>query len=656
MKAGPAVSPRSIAAPTPRHRSPAPWRASQSRDPRFDPHQYDFLADTLVDRATLERAHQLARRWNVAPQTVMLAQGWIRADDYARALAQRCGADRVRNGDLLALAPPDPAGSPRDCLRKGLLVRRRGFALDATARRPVEVWRALADLTRYGRPALATEGELHKVVARTYQRMMMDRAVRGLARRSPSDCAEGGLTPTQRVVIACVVALIALGLALAPIPTLRVLAGVATLFFALVVALRVAACAQFMLAAPLRLLRARSWTRMDDAALPVYTILVPLYREARVLPQLVSALMRLDYPAAKLDIKLVMEGVDRETIAAAEALELPHAFEIVVVPEGGPRTKPKALNYALQFARGEYVAIYDAEDRPEPDQLRRALAAFARGPAHLACVQARLNFYNPSESWLAKQFTIEYGALFDGLLPALERLGLPIPLGGTSCHFRASALGWLEAWDAFNVTEDADLGMRLARRGYTCAVLDSTTHEEAVSGLRNWTRQRTRWLKGWMQTWAVHMRKPARLWRELGPARFIGFQAIIGGMVTSALVHPLFYLLVLAEAAADALLVLPGSLLGMPLWVLGLANVAIGYLASMALGLVALRRRAIALAPHVVFMPVYWLLISFAAYRALLQLLTAPHKWEKTEHGLFTLADAAARERAALRSRRLRLS
>ena len=184
-----------------------------------------------------------------------------------------------------------------------------------------------------------------------------------------------------------------------------------------------------------------------------------------------------------------------------------------MVPDLHPRTKPKALNYALPLARGEYLVIYDAEDRPERDQLRKAIAAFQEGLPNLACLQAKLDLYNAGDNWLTRQFTIEYDALFDGLLPALDRLQLPIPLGGTSNHFRVSALKWLMAWDPFNVTEDADLGTRLARSRYRCRVLDSTTFEEAPPRLSSWFPQRTRWIKGYMQTWFVHMRQPARLWR-----------------------------------------------------------------------------------------------------------------------------------------------
>ena len=326
--------------------------------------------------------------------------------------------------------------------------------------------------------------------------------------------------------------------------------------------------------------------------------------------------------------------MDSDTLARAKALSLPANFEFVVVPDANPRTKPKALNYALQFARGEYVVVYDAEDRPEPGQLHKALMAFQAGPANLACVQARLTVYNAAENWLTKQFTIEYAALFSGLLPTLQRLGLPIPLGGTSNHFRTSALKWLGAWDAFNVTEDADLGMRLYRHGYICRMLNSETREEAPCHLKAWMYQRTRWMKGWMQTYFVHMRHPFRLWRELGTGRFLGFQVMVGGVIFSALAHPVFYVLVAIELSSDTPYLLPANLIGVHVWLLALFNIAVGFLASMVLSLIAMRQNSVRFVFHILMMPAYWLLMSAASYRALLQLLTRPFHWEKTAHGV----------------------
>jgi glycosyltransferase XagB len=285
--------------------------------------------------------------------------------------------------------------------------------------------------------------------------------------------------------------------------------------------------------------------------------------------------------------------------------------------------------------------IYDAEDRPERDQLRRAFHAFRAGPPNLATVQAKLNLYNAGDNWLTRQFTVEYCALFDALLPALDWLSLPIPLGGTSNHFRISALKWLMAWDPFNVTEDADLGIRLARAGYCCRVFDSTTYEEAPRRFMCWLRQRTRWLKGYMQTWLVHMRSPRALWRELGPRGFLAFQIMVGGTVLSALVHPWFYALLAYELAHGGMLVRPETMLGWPFWLVAWVDLLTGYLAAMLIGLLAVRQRGYrALVKQILLMPFYWLLISAAAHRALWQFATARFKWEKTEHGLaksFTL-------------------
>ncbi|MGH6735118.1 MAG: glycosyltransferase family 2 protein [Methyloceanibacter sp.] len=201
-------------------------------------------------------------------------------------------------------------------------------------------------------------------------------------------------------------------------------------------------------------------------------------------------------------------------------------------------------------------------------------------------------------------------------------------------HFRVSALKWLMAWDPYNVTEDADLGTRLARGGYRCQVIGSTTYEEAPRHLGNWLRQRTRWLKGFVQTWLVHMRAPRILWRQLGPRGFLAFQVMVGGTILSALVHPWFYALAIWELLGGGFLAPPESWLGVPFWVIAWFALAAGYLAAMGLAFLAARRRGLPrLYRQIPLMPLYWLLISAAAYRALWQFATAPFKWEKTAHG-----------------------
>jgi len=246
---------------------------------------------------------------------------------------------------------------------------------------------------------------------------------------------------------------------------------------------------------------------LDDESLPVYTLLLPAYKEAAVVEKLLRAVTSFDYPAEKLDVILLLEEDDKETLARLEGVELPGCVRVLVVPGGKPKTKPRACMHGLKAARGEYLVIYDAEDRPEPDQLKKAVAAFRKVPDRVTCLQAKLNYYNPRQNWLTKWFTLEYTTWFDLFLPGLNRLGVPIPLGGTSNHFKVRELREVGGWDPFNVAEDCDLGMRLHKSGYRTRILDSTTWEEANSRLGNWIRQRSRWVKGYVQTHLVHTRE-----------------------------------------------------------------------------------------------------------------------------------------------------
>ena len=339
-----------------------------------------------------------------------------------------------------------------------------------------------------------------------------------------------------------------------------------------------------------------------------------------------------DYPASKLDIKLIFEESDPETLQAAKALKLPDHFEFIVVPDNLPRTKPKACNFALPFARGDYLVIYDAEDSPEPLQLRKAVAAFTAGDGKLACVQAQLNYYNWNENWLTRQFAIEYAAFFDLLLPTMVRLGMPIPLGGTSTHFRTSVLREAGAWDPNNVTEDADLGVRLARFGYRTQTIACPTAEPAPVSFATWLPQRTRWFKGWMQTWLVHMRDPVRLVAELGPGSFLIAQILFAGMVVSALAHP-FLVVTGLVLLVDLAMARPMTLWKSMLFGVDLVNVACGYLSFLLLGWQTLgRSERRGFWKVVLFTPVYWMMMSLAAWRAVWQLCRRPHHWEKTPH------------------------
>lgn len=397
--------------------------------------------------------------------------------------------------------------------------------------------------------------------------------------------------------------------------------------------------AVFLAAVALRLLsvafgggNGRRRVRGQDCDLPVYTVICALYREANVVDSLVAAIRALDYPREKLDVKFVLEADDHDTKRALARLDLGPPFEIIIAPVSGPRTKPKALNVALPFARGSFLVVYDAEDVPEPDQLRRALDVFTTTDDRLACVQASLTIDNTTDSWLAGMFTAAYAGQFDALLPGLSALQLPFPLGGSSNHFRTAALRQAGGWDAYNVTEDADLGIRLYRLGYHSAAVSSATYEEAPAQFGPWLRQRTRWYKGWMQTWLVHMRRPGRLVRELTPFGALAFQLFLACNVLAALVHPVFMLLLCISLWAAPPLDAIRTMDAAPLFIATLLG---GYLSTIVIDVIGLKRRGLLAHSWVlVLTPFYWFLLSLAAWRALLQLIYDPQRWEKTEHGL----------------------
>jgi len=449
-------------------------------------------------------------------------------------------------------------------------------------------------------------------------------AVEALARTMPSLSAKTVATPVQMTLMGAFVAAFVLALALRPHAALDLLGALASLSFVAGTLFRAV-----LAALGDREQRVTVTPAVEDETAPVYTILVPLYHEARVLPRLIAALRELDYPKDKLDIKLIVESDDAATASLAGTLAATGPFHVVRVPQGTPRTKPRACNYALAFARGEFTVIYDAEDRPERDQLKRAVAKFRKGPRSLACLQARLNFYNARENWLTRLFALDYSLWFDALMPGLERLGLPMPLGGTSNHFRTSALHDVAAWDPFNVTEDADMGIRLAQCGMRVSMLESTTYEEAPTTLGRWIRQRSRWMKGYAQTWLVHTRAPHSLCRRAGLAGLVSLQLFVGATVLSALLSPLLWLLFVASF-------LLGGSNGQHTfaWASG-AGLLLGNAVLTWLSIVAPRRRGWSdLAPYGTMATAYWALISIAAWRGVFQLFTRPFHWDKTEHGL----------------------
>ena len=373
---------------------------------------------------------------------------------------------------------------------------------------------------------------------------------------------------------------------------------------------------------------------------PRYLVLVPVYHEGAVLPALVDAMDRLDYPKDRMEVRLLVEEDDHETLAAARALDLKPPVVVYPVPFSLPRTKPKACNVGLAGSEAEYLVIFDAEDRPEPDQLKKAALAFAALPREVGCVQAKLSFYNPDRNVLTRCFTVEYATWFDLCLPGLDAMKAPIPLGGTSNHFRLEVLRKLGGWDEYNVTEDCDLGLRLFLRGWQTRILDSTTWEQACPDLRYWIRQRSRWVKGYIQTYIVHTRHPWQLCRTLGFGNSLHFHLLIGGTPFCQLISPLYWVLTLLwlvwrPAAVEAFF--PGPIFAVGAFCLFGGNFIFAYTS----GIAAVRRGFGHLTKYGLVMPFYWMLMSVGAWRGLWGLVRRPHHWDKTKHFAEPVAPAA---------------
>lgn len=451
-------------------------------------------------------------------------------------------------------------------------------------------------------------------------------AVNGLADAYPEFSARNVASAWQGVVLGAALVGVPVAITFDPEFAYGTLHILVSFFFLSCVGLRFAALLSAVGPAPPRI------SPCSAADMPVYSVIVALYREAAVVPDLVAALDRLVWPRSKLEIKLACEADDAETLSALAGQTLPPHVEVVHVPAVGPRTKPKALAYALPLTRGELVVLFDAEDQPHPLQLVEAWQRFANGPPELACLQAPLEIGNQDQGIMARMFAFEYSGLFRGLLPWLARRRALLPLGGTSNHLRRQVLEEVGGWDPYNVTEDADLGLRLARFGYRTEMIFCPTYEDGPADFRVWLPQRTRWFKGWLQTWLIHMRQPRRLLVELGPGSFMLVQILFAGMLVSAFFHP--FLLATGIFLALSLAV-HGQLgtLQSAMFAVDVVNIACGYLAFILLGWQTARgSERLSFWKIVLFTPIYWMMLSVAAWRSVFQLWRRPHMWEKTPH------------------------
>ncbi len=597
----------------------------------------------------LASAAARARRIGVGGDQVLVAQGYVSPADATQALADHLGLQVAQASEIpfprtLDLAKavlrtgavPEPSRQPDGRLHVILAVKGRETHRLARA--------VQQDSTLAGRLRLLPPSDLRRgVLEHAGEALTREAAFSGL---EIAPLASAGALSRRWVagvitaVFGAPLLLVLLGPVLFGLPFAHgvlLLQSLLSLVFLCWIALRLAGCfydGGGLVHPDGGLSAIEAASLPDDRALPVYSILVPLYREAAVVPHLVAALQALDYPPEKLDIKLVVEVDDMQTRTAIAQATLPPHMEEIAVPAIGPRTKPKALDLALAFTRGSHVCIFDAEDHPEPDQLRRALVAFRSGPK-VGCVQARLRADNGAESWISGQFAAEYAAQFDVLLPVLSALDLPILLGGTSNHFRRDVLESVGAWDPFNVTEDADLGIRLARAGWRTRIIASSTFEEAPISWQAWLGQRTRWMKGWMQTLLVHGRTPRTLLRELGLRSTLALGLLTIGPFASAFTHPLFLGLLMYDLSQGVIGLPHDTPLAVAASALSYTTLLAGTLGAAMAMAEGMRRRGQKLDWRIIgTIPFYWLFVTLATCNALMDLLRRPFYWAKTEHGV----------------------
>ncbi|WP_227267352.1 glycosyltransferase family 2 protein [Roseobacter weihaiensis] len=641
----------------------------------------------------LQHALNLQTRIDAPLGDIMISEGLVEKQDVLSALATQARAE----GADLALDPPLPEMAARLpaalCLRYGVVPwREDARALYIATSSPAEFTALCAELGPMEKPlfpVIVDEAQIQSHVGRLHGAELVCKAARRVpAAESCRDWA-GLATVRSRWCTAVVLGCVLFGLS-APALLITMLALLATVTLLMTTVLKLAALVVHVMPAsakqrlaPAELARtfSRLWpsskpaksvqelvllpqSRADAALriagaarafggaglptinsgdrfrLPRVSVLVPLLHEREIAGQLIDRLSRLTYPKSLLEVVLVLEASDtltRETIARTS---LPDWMRVIEVPEGGDlTTKPRALNYALDFCRGSIIGVWDAEDWPEADQIERVVTRFQAAPAKTACIQGVLDYYNSRTNWLTRCFSIEYATWWRVLLPGIANLGLVVPLGGTTLFFRRRALEALGGWDAHNVTEDADLGLRLARHGYVTELLPTVTHEEATSRSWPWVRQRSRWLKGFLITYFVHMRDVRRLWRDLGPARFMGVQTLFFATVTQFALAPVLWSFWLILAGFDhpvSTTLTSGVVTAM------IALFVFSELLTMTAGLVATadkpRRHLI---PFLPTMGLYFTLGTFAAYKALWEIVQAPFFWDKTQHGVSALTDLA---------------
>jgi cellulose synthase/poly-beta-1,6-N-acetylglucosamine synthase-like glycosyltransferase len=596
-----------------------------------------LLLEGLITRNQLNRALDLAHRTGVRIGRALLSLRYITQKQLYQFIAAQSHLPFV---DLQTVSVDEEIARiiPEEIARQsGLLpIQQNGQSITLAITDPLDessLKMARTLLKKPIEPVIVMESDLDRVFEKIYSRDYLEKSVSELLMRSPEDSAFRVISKGQSIFFVGFLIVSAIWLYFDYVLYFFIINSLAMIFYLSFSSYKLYLIYQALdeeLEVPVT---QDDLDNLDESELPVYSVLVPVYHEAEILPDLLNALRRLDYPATKLDILILMEEDDTATVQAYTDWNPPSHFRGLVVPTAQPKTKPKACNYGLIHARGDYVVIFDAEDLPDADQLKKVIFAFRKLPPEVVCIQSKLNYYNRDQNLLTRWFTIEYSMWFDLFLPGLNSSQAPIPLGGTSNHFRRDALLEIGAWDPYNVTEDADLGIRLYKRGYKTAIVDSTTYEEANSKLGNWIRQRSRWIKGYMQTWLVHMRHPVRLWKEIGWKAFMGFQFVVGGNFLSALLNPIYWIFTTIWFLIEWQFIqqiFPSAVFYLGAVCLFFGNFAFTYINVAG----AMRRNYYGMVKYALLSPFYWALASIAAWRGFLQLFRNPYYWEKTVHGL----------------------
>lgn len=594
----------------------------------------------LITQADLINALGLQRRVDAQLGDILQAEGLVSADDVLDALSLQYNAQRInldKTPPRITMAKALPASQ---CLQHGVVPWMWvGRTLLVATSQPAsfEHFRACIGAGGFSMlPVIAAPLQIQKQQNRLYGHQLAQKAITRVPSRESCRSWETHISGRGRIALAVCLLLIA---ALFIFPqwtiTLAALWAVATL--ALTTGIKGAAFfAQVLDNAPTNDTGAQPET--TPFRLPRVSIMVPLLREKEIAGALIKRLSRLTYPKSLLSVVLVLEAKDTITRDTIARTTLPDWISVIEVPDSaGPTTKPRALNYALDFCPGKIIGVWDAEDSPAPDQIEKVVMRFQQAPANVACLQGVLDYYNSKTNWLSRCFTIEYATWWRLILPGIAKLGLVIPLGGTTLFFRRDILEKLGGWDAHNVTEDADLGVRLARHGYVTELLPTVTHEEANCRPWPWVRQRSRWLKGFLITYFVHMRDPAQLYKDLGLKRFIGIQMVFLATFSQFAFAPIlwsFWANIFGYTHPIT------TTLGAGVLFVIMVLFFVSEVLSLTMGVVAVsgkEHRHLLL--WVLLMPIYLTMGALASYKALYEMIVTPFYWDKTEHGVTPQSD-----------------